>query len=250
MLGNDVVDLRDHESRPETFRDRFDARVYTPGERALIEASNAPLRTRWLLWAAKEAAFKAVRQRHPALVFAPRQLVVRLEPASTAVSTSDVAKPGERRAARRGGQVLVPGQGDPGGSAGPVDALSLELDCVENDEFVHVIAAPRAAAFERLDARVAEVDAESVEAPSIAVRRLAKSVLSVRLGVDAARLTIGRREARIPVLGLDGERLAVDLSLSHHGRFVAFAAAPASESAAAWLGARPGPGPEHGVDAR
>ena len=32
MLGNDVVDLEDPETRPETFRPRFDERVFDPME--------------------------------------------------------------------------------------------------------------------------------------------------------------------------------------------------------------------------
>src|SRR5437667_332795 len=57
---------------------------------------------------------------------------------------------------------------------------------------------------------------------SEAVRRLAIARLSRLLAVAPEELAI-RREGRIPALWLRGCRSPADLSLSHHGRFVAFA---------------------------
>jgi len=61
MLGNDVVDLLDAESQPETFRPRFDERVFTEAERSEIAKSSRPLALRWALWSAKEAAYKLAK---------------------------------------------------------------------------------------------------------------------------------------------------------------------------------------------
>ena len=57
---------------------------------------------------------------------------------------------------------------------------------------------------------------------SEAVRQLAIARLSRLLAVAPEELAI-RREGRIPALWLRGCRSPADLSLSHHGRFVAFA---------------------------
>ena len=43
MLGNDVVDLRDADSQPESFRPRFDIRVFTPEERRAISRDREPM---------------------------------------------------------------------------------------------------------------------------------------------------------------------------------------------------------------
>ena len=62
MLGNDIVDLLDPESRPESFRPRFDDRVFDPREQTDIAHDDDPHTRRWAHWAAKEAAYKLARQ--------------------------------------------------------------------------------------------------------------------------------------------------------------------------------------------
>ena len=65
MIGNDVVDLGDAEVQPGATHPRFDARVFAREEREALRASGAPNRLRWILWAAKEAAYKAARKLDP-----------------------------------------------------------------------------------------------------------------------------------------------------------------------------------------
>ena len=78
MVGNDVVDLRDPESAPETLHPRFDTRVFSEAERAAIAASPDAARLRWKLWAAKEAAYKLARKISPTTIFAPARFEVAL----------------------------------------------------------------------------------------------------------------------------------------------------------------------------
>ncbi|MGY8738305.1 MAG: 4'-phosphopantetheinyl transferase family protein, partial [bacterium] len=77
MLGNDVVDLEDPETRPETFRPRFDERVFDPTERRAIARDQNEHGRRWTHWAAKEAAYKLARQVDSKFVFSPSKLVAR-----------------------------------------------------------------------------------------------------------------------------------------------------------------------------
>lgn len=62
--------------------------------------------------------------------------------------------------------------------------------------------------------------AEGIAGP--AVRRLAKQAVGKIAGVDPQELEIAS-EGRLPRVQHKGAELAVDLSLSHHGRFVAVA---------------------------
>ncbi|MGH7855988.1 MAG: 4'-phosphopantetheinyl transferase family protein, partial [Candidatus Binatia bacterium] len=78
MVGNDVIDLRDPETAPGSQHPRFDARVFAPAERALLGASTDARRLRWILWAAKEAAYKVARKIDARAVFSPRRFVVDL----------------------------------------------------------------------------------------------------------------------------------------------------------------------------
>ena len=188
MIGNDVVDLGDPESRAEGRHPRFDGRVFDEAERALIQGSGQPERIRWLLWAAKESAYKAARKEDPRTVFAPSRFHA------------------ERHADGR----LTVSIGD----------RRFRVNVVVGVEHLHAVARragdPAAAmhsAVARLPERATGTDA---------VRQLAIATLSGLFGVSPEELAV-RREGRIPALWLRGRPSPADLSLSHHGRFVAFA---------------------------
>jgi phosphopantetheinyl transferase (holo-ACP synthase) len=191
MLGNDVVDLGDPETRAGSRHPRFDVRVFDETERVLIAASPERDRERWLLWAAKESAYKAARKEDPRTIFAPSRFVVRRD-----------------------------ADGRLGVTAG---ARAFRIDVRANVDHVHAVARRTGDPPRILCTAVASLaPAERDGAESLAVRRLAITALAARLDVPAADLAV-RREGRIPTLWLRGCRTAADLSLSHHGRFVAFA---------------------------
>src|SRR4029453_11561642 len=71
-----VVDFAASEARAGAAHPRFDARVFACSEREALLRSDAPPGLPWILWAAKEAAYKAVKRADPATVFSPRRFVV------------------------------------------------------------------------------------------------------------------------------------------------------------------------------
>lgn len=220
MLGNDVVDLFDVDARPETFHRRFDTRVFAAEERRAIATDDRPQALRWAHWGAKEAAYKLARQLDPKFVFSPARLVARFEPA---------ARTPEGSFERRGRLELVSGP--------PGRVQAIDLKSFETREWVHVVALLAGSDWGDV---VMAVEPLSSEDASLAVRRLALREIGRELGLAAGRLSIGRvsigplsigplsigRQGRIPTVELDGRETDFALSLSHHGRFVAFAMAP------------------------
>ena len=204
MLGNDVVDLMDPDARPETFRARFDQRVFDACERRLIAQSEDPHARRWVHWAAKEAAFKLARQVDAGFVFAPSKLVAHF---------ADPSSLGDGRLERRGFLEL------PGGPLA-FGLGALELRSEETSERIHVLAVPRGADWDAVRFAVERVGDES-EA-SVVVRRLAVDGVARELGIDRDRILIGR-DGRVPTVEVDGARIPMALSLSHHGAWVACA---------------------------
>lgn len=71
-MGNDIVDL----ALAPAPRERFVARVLGPAERAMFDASAHPAVMLWTLFAAKEAAYKAISRCAGPIVFAHRAFVV------------------------------------------------------------------------------------------------------------------------------------------------------------------------------
>jgi hypothetical protein len=110
------------------------------------------------------------------------------------------------------------------GLEGAVEYAGLRIPVqVERDEQrVHALATDQVASLAFVHSCVATLESPGADA-SAAVRALAKEQLAPLLGANADQLEIARR-GRIPVLRVAGHDAPFDLSLSHHGRFVAFAA--------------------------
>ena len=215
MVGNDVVDLRDPDSNAQTHPPRFDERVFSDAERRLIRESPESPHLRWCLWAAKEAAFKAARKRDGKTVFSPPRFEVDLRGANAGRVTH-----------RRKGALPE----------------RFELRWWYADGAVHAVASGAGAppfpgselihGFRRLHSDKAPgADLGSAWGPGQAVRDFARKKLGSALDVPAEALEI-RMQGRVPVLWLGDRPAAADLSLSHHGEWIAFAC---------WIGPRETP---------
>ena len=71
VIGNDIVDLRLCDNKPSNKHRRFMNRVFHPNELALLSLSGDELQMMWLIWSAKEAAFKAIQKICPNNIFSP-----------------------------------------------------------------------------------------------------------------------------------------------------------------------------------
>jgi phosphopantetheinyl transferase (holo-ACP synthase) len=187
MLGNDVVDLADPETR--TRHPGFDARVFAEPERRAIETSGDPHATRQMLWAAKESAYKAARRRDPNTVFSPLRFEV------------DLGADG-RGVVRHAGELF-------------------QVEVTRSGDCIHAIACCDTEP-SRIQRGVANTTGRNASA---AVRVLALADLSNTLGVPTDDLSIERR-GRIPELCFRGALVGAPLTLSHHGRYAAYAALP------------------------
>lgn len=195
MLGNDIVDLGHPETRAGSLSPRFDLRVFTPAERELVSHQGMPGGVsgrvwRWRLWSAKEAAYKSARKLDPAAVWSPVRFSVRLEAERVIVDHPT-------------GRVEVSWVEGPVAAGDPAWVHAL---CGVGDDSTVV--------------GVGNVDGRR---ESDAVRELACHAVSARakrVGLDATIAAVHTRE-RIPEMQLAST--IHDLSLSHHGRFAAFA---------------------------
>jgi phosphopantetheinyl transferase (holo-ACP synthase) len=191
MIGNDVVDLVDADSRIAGHHPRFDARVFAPSERALIAAGPDGEHLRWLLWAAKESAYKAARRVDAGTVFSPTHFVVRLASERHAIVDAS--------------------------------ARTFDVDLDVAQEHVHAIARARDVAAAAVYSAVARLAPGAAGlTPGAAVRRVPVTTLARLLDLPEEDFAI-ERVGRVPWLRVRGRAAGVELSLSHHGRFVAFA---------------------------
>ncbi len=206
-VGNDVVDLKDPENIGKSRDDRFLGRVFTAGERELIASAPFPDTLLWSLWAAKEAAYKAVSSADPTVCSIPRRYRVVLE-----------AEDATRKIVRLAGKVITP-RGE------------LVLEVAVSADWVHALAAGAEEALKRLCRRVKRLEGgKGVVNPSAFVRGALLREIACRLDCPVGDLSVVKNPDGLgaPRVLFRGELLAAEISLSHDGRFAAFAFDPAT----------------------
>lgn len=203
-VGNDVVDLKDPENIGKSMDDRFLGRVFTAGERERIARAPSSDAFLWSFWAAKEAAYKAVSRADPAVCSIPRRYRVVLE-------TEDTT----RKPVRRTGKVITP-RGE------------LFLEVAVSEEWVHALAAGTEEVLQRLCRRVKRLEGGKGANPSAFVRGALLQEIAGRLDCPVGDLSIVKNQdgPGAPRVLFRGELLVAEASLSHDGRFAAFAFDP------------------------
>jgi len=189
MIGNDIVDLSDPESSREACHSRFDRRVFAPEETRLLRTDPTGRQVRWILWSAKEAAYKAARRQSERIVFSPARFVVDLDR-----SLCGSVRYGNLRWSVR---------------------VQIDGDCI------HAVVSEAEEFAGMLSGACRLVTAE-LRDPSAAVRRFAVSSIAAELRVATSDLRI-EKVGRIPQLILAGQATPVAISLSHHGSYAGFA---------------------------
>lgn len=188
MLGNDIVDLTDPETRRGNQHPRFDQRVFTPRERASLARSPDPTRTRWILWSVKESAYKALRRVLPETVFSPVEFAVELDSQQQGFVTYR-----QHRFHAR---------------------VEIDAGCI------HAIVSDHTRRSTLWGSKQIVISAPLQ--PGRIARALALDRIAARFRIARSDLSIDR-DGRIPQLLHHGEPTRATLSLSHHGSYVGFA---------------------------
>lgn len=228
-VGNDVVDLTQRENICKSGDARFVGRVFTDQERDLISAAATPDRMLWAHWAAKEAAYKVLSRDDPAVCSTPRRYEIHLD------------GHGERRGKagdRQPAGPIVPAGSKPSGAAQapggleqitgrahtPRGELALRIDMTA--DYVHALAALTRTDLGRIRQRVDLLDnGAGADEASRVVRAKLLEELALCLDCPPEELSVAKEAAGpgAPLVFRRGQPLAVTVSLSHDGRFVAYA---------------------------
>ncbi|HSW28894.1 MAG TPA: 4'-phosphopantetheinyl transferase superfamily protein [Longimicrobiales bacterium] len=224
VVGNDIVDLGEPRTEGKHSDPRFVARVLGENERAVLTRAEDPAVALWAFWAAKEAAYKVASK----LRGAPPVFIH----AAFCVTWTEVGP------ARWEGHVAY-------------EELDIPVVAVRSGTMIHAVAVSGAdirsalpgaelldAPAEAWGARLAELlpsfterEADAVHSlPSAAVRVRARAALAEMLAAGEADVEIvcdpGVTGRRPPRVHLRGRPAPADVSLSHHGRWVAWAVLP------------------------
>ncbi len=229
-VGNDVVDLKHPENQGKSRDDRFLGRVFTAEERARIAGAPCPETLLWALWAAKEAAFKVVTRDDPAVCSTPRKYAILLDAGYES---------GTAAGAEKSGGPVAPAVNDLSGASHSLKKSDicltgraitprgeLALRILVTDDYVHALSAATTSDLDRMLQRVDLMDlGEDSREASAFVRRQLLSEIACSLDCPLGELSVAKEPLGpgAPFVLYRERRLAVDISLSHDGRFAAFA---------------------------
>lgn len=213
FIGNDIVDLKTEDARGKADDARFMARVFSFAEQKAIRRSAHPDALLWAFWAAREAAYKAVSKAAPGISSAPGRYPTAMD-----------FQYQKNRPDKGAGQVTT-----------PLGAVPVRI--VFSTEWVHCVAwtgspvYPRANPLDAnimygireipLDRRPVSIR-ESAAARTAATRRIA-GVLNMDPHDIRIRREPGPYGPGPPRVFIKGEKTPMDISLSHDGRFAAYA---------------------------
>jgi phosphopantetheine--protein transferase-like protein len=198
-VGNDVVDLKEPENAGKSANSRFLKKILTDAEiESVINAEN-PDAALWSLWACKEAAYKVIKKSSPDTAFLPRQWPVTFNKTKTKYSD---------------GEVMIP------------DAGSVFIRLFSDFQYVHCIGADHPAVLDKVIWGVEDLPEDETN-PSVFARNCLAQNLAKHFSGNLHQIKIIRKrengELQPPRVYVDGRKTDINISLSHDGRFVAYA---------------------------
>lgn len=207
-VGNDVVDLKEPENSGKCGDERFLARVLTAEERRLVVISGEPDAILWSFWAAKEAAYKAVSSSDQAVCSIPRRYHVLLDGGESDTTKAHVTGLNGELS----GRVMT-----------PVGEVALRITMTR--DYVHALVAGSAAGFAGIVHRVDRMEGGETDDPSEFVRGQLLREIARKLDCTVEDLAVRNRPSGSgsPNVYFQHQPLAAEISLSHDGRFAAFA---------------------------
>jgi phosphopantetheinyl transferase (holo-ACP synthase) len=175
----------------------------------MIAGTQSPDMLLWALWAAKEAAYKAISGGEPSVCSIPRRYRVLID---SREETGTIGA-GHGSEGRLAGRVIT-----------PRGWMALRVSVT--GDYVHAVVAASEAALAEITERVDIVDcADGEGGQSAFVRGRLLREIARRLRCPVEDLAVFKEQpgSDVPRVSLRGQPLAVNISLSHDGRFAAFA---------------------------
>jgi phosphopantetheinyl transferase (holo-ACP synthase) len=232
-VGNDVVDLEEPRARGKSDSPAFLRRVFSPYEAEWIaEGRDSEDRDRrlWTLWAGKETAFKVLTKVLGAPpVFIHREFVC--HPAAGGTGWGHVHWQGRSIGLTlqdSGDRLHMLGWASPS----PPHAELLARARIQLVDRAHPTGTGPDDDWQGfLDLHFSPREADPIHSvPSALVRLAARRDAAEALGADESRIELicgeGPKGRTPPRLLLDGDPIQLDVSLSHHGRYIGWVLSP------------------------
>lgn len=194
MIGNDIIDLKEVSESSRTRRQRFLNKVFTIDEQAFLLTQNDINGSIWLLWSMKESAWKAHYRNSSIRLFSPKLMQCKAQYCSI--------------------------EGDFVSGIVSVEKKQYQTFSLWKNDLIHTTANSTAVPIEHDFFRMAAV---SSKGQSAQVRNKVCQTISSHLGYSLNAISIGYSNHGVPQVIVNGVNSNIKLSISHHGRFGAYA---------------------------
>ena len=208
---------------------RFLKKILTDEEIEIVNSARNADTVLWSFWACKEAAYKVIKKSHHEDSFLPRRWSVNIglqsmkPPASSGTASNDqrinnMGQHNQPQTSYRKGQVIIPGR----------DEVYVRL--FSHPSYVHCVGADSLSTLDYLswgiDILPLGEDGQNDNPSSFARQCLIRSLAGF-LHLNSSDIKIRRIKKAAglqpPGVYIGGKRAAIDVSLSHDGRFIAYA---------------------------
>jgi phosphopantetheinyl transferase (holo-ACP synthase) len=193
------VDLKDPANKWKSRDSRFLKKILTDAEMEFVKNSENSDEALWSFWACKETAYKVIKKTFPDAAFLPKRWPVTF---------------GKTKSKKSDGLVQVPDKGD------------VYIRLFSNSEYIHCVGADKLSVLDKIICGVENLPGEKTD-PSLFSRLCLAQSLAKHFSLNLHQIKIKRTrikgELQPPCVYIDGRKTDIDISLSHDGRFVAYA---------------------------
>lgn len=194
MIGNDIIDLSEVITCTNARKQRFLDKICTLAEQEFLNHQQEADNWMWLLWSMKESAWKAHFRNSSIRKFNPKSM-----------------------------QCVVSNLNAKGGSVSGV--VSVENKQYQTNTFwsrdlIHTTATFTGSVVSH---NFFNISSDNPFAQSLNVREKVCQMVSVYLNCSFDAISIEKNECGVPQIVVDGVNSKIQLSISHHGRYGAYA---------------------------
>ncbi len=188
MLGNDIIDISQTKRSSNWKRKGFLQKAFSPEEQGKITSSADPFATLWRMWSMKESAYKLYLQQGHARFF---------NPASISCDIISAKK----------GVVCI-------------RDWDIKTQTEINSDYIFTIAA--LGDWDRVENSIFHLSSRDAHFQSATTHQKIRHHIAAKNRLEIDQLHIRKTSTHIPQLFYQGQKLALAISLTHHGHYGAF----------------------------
>jgi len=219
-LGNDIVDMNDARNHSRHADTRFVNKIFTKTEQQQISASDMPDYMVWVLWAAKESAYKIINKRTGKRSYAPFLLEVEMKDVMIAPYLQKESKNIENKDRLDKRRILE----------GIVSApdFKIHVQILVTPRFIYCTGCSDISSIKKIEWGIENNSFVSDNDQSLLIRRSAEKHIARSVGknIEDIRITrdIVEEKPGPPLVYINNEKSkAIDLTLTHDGPYSAYA---------------------------